>query len=272
MKTLKACIGFAACVAACGQAIADNAALTAGGRPTMLDRHPSISMESEVVKLVVHWNRVDAEAVFVFANHGAACNVTMGFPDFGLWAYGYRKTKPGTMFKSFHSFVDGSPVKTKLVLDRDHRGQWQTKVVSFKANGKRVVREVYTTAMGGAAVDKEPWAFACYLLHTGASWKGNIGKATITVAFDPDSEVKGTIDMVYGEVGKLRPSSISDQIRKAGGVVVSGPSKPVVQGRTLRFETENWRPTEKDDIYVVFAYPKRLIKWEDERLKKIRSR
>jgi len=54
--------------------------------------------------------------------------------------------------------------------------------------------------------------------------------------------------------------------------VVTGPGEPTAKGRTLTFETANWRPTEKDDIYVCFAFSKRLIRWEDERYKKLRNR
>jgi hypothetical protein len=226
----------------------------------MLDSHPSVSMQSEVVKLVVHWNRVETEADFVFLNSGKACNVKMGFPDFGLWAYAYPRKKPETMFTSFRSYVDGKPVKTVLVLGKGHGEQWQTKTVAFPANGKRIVREAYTTDLGGAAVDKRPWAFVCYLLHTGASWKGNIGTATILVTFAPDSEVAAPLDVLIADAATSTPKSIADHLAKPGGVLVMGPTKPTVDGRTLKFETQNWRPTERDDVYVGFAYPKRAMR------------
>ncbi len=110
--------------------------------------HPTISMASEVVKVVVRGHRVDTDCTFVFDNSGDACTVNMGFPDFGLWAYNYEHKKASTIFTSFKSYVDGKPVSTKLVLGQDHREQWQTKLVSFDKNGTRVVHEVYSTEVG----------------------------------------------------------------------------------------------------------------------------
>ncbi|HTQ09219.1 MAG TPA: hypothetical protein VMI31_04035, partial [Fimbriimonadaceae bacterium] len=218
-----------AVVAAASAAVADNAALTSGGQPEMLSSHRSVAMASEVVRLTVHWNRVDTDCSFLFVNHGKACKVNMGFPDFGLWGYDYPRKKPETMFRQYHSFVDGKPVKTKLVLGKGGREQWQTKTVSFSAGGKRIVREVYTTDIGGAAISKtEAWAFASYLLHTGASWNGNIGKATISVTFDPDSEVVPPLDMVYGSLEKAKLEDVSAHLKKPGGIIVAGPCKPTL--------------------------------------------
>ena len=126
-----------AVVAAASAAVADNAALTSGGQPEMLSSHRSVAMASEVVRLTVHWNRVDTDCSFLFVNHGKACKVNMGFPDFGLWGYDYPRKKPETMFRQYHSFVDGKPVKTKLVLGKGGREQWQTKTVSFSAGASR---------------------------------------------------------------------------------------------------------------------------------------
>jgi len=234
----------------------------------MLDAHPSVSMQSEVVKMVIHWNRVDTEAAFVFVNHGKACKVNMGFPDFGLGAYAHLRKQPVTMFKDFHSFVDGKPVETKLVLGQRLGEQWRTKTVSFAENGKRAVREVYTTKLGGAAERGRPLALACYLLHTGASWTGNIGTATILVTFDPDSEVAAPLNVLFDDKGGLAAQELENQAGKPGGVLAAGPSAPSIQGRTLRFEMRNWRPSGWDDISVGFAYPKRAVQWEEEQAKK----
>jgi len=241
-------------------AAADNAALTSGGQPRMMDHHLSIAMESEIVRLVVHWDRVETDCSFVFANHGKACSVNMGFPDFGLWAYAESRQKtPHSMFKKYASFVDGKPARTKLVLGKDAGEQWQTKTVSFPANGKRIVREAYTTELGGIA-GPQVWGVASYLLHTGASWKGNIGKATIVVTFAPDSELAAPIDMVFNNLQKVGAKTIEGQLKKRGGIIASGPTKPTIKGRTLTFAKQNWRPTDRDDIYIAFAYPKRGLK------------
>jgi len=241
--------------------LGDNAALTTGGQPKMMSSHKSIEMQSEVVDLTVHWNRVDTTCSFVFVNDGAACKVRMGFPDFGMWAYAEPAKKPTTMFTRFQSYVDGKPVPTKLELGAEPGEQWQVKTVAFAKDGKRVVREVYSTAVGGVSISQtEAWGVASYLVHTGASWKGNIGKATIRVTFAPDSQVATPLDLLNGDFEKTKPDVISAQVAKPGGVAATGPCQPTMSGRTLTFERSNWRPSLKDDIYVVFKYPPMAMK------------
>src|SRR5579862_1086347 len=127
----------------------DNAAMTTGGVPSMLSAHPSVSMVREIVKITVHSDRVDTDCTFVFKNEGVACNVKMGFPDFGMWAYAEGKAPGRSWFKSFQSYVDGKPVKTKLEVGKAPGEQWQVKTVLFEKNGSHVVREVYSNEAGG---------------------------------------------------------------------------------------------------------------------------
>jgi hypothetical protein len=245
-------------------ALCDNAALTSGGLPTMLKAHKSVTMESEVVKITIHWDRVDVDCSFVFVNHGPSCEVNMGFPDFGLWAYAdgppSGKRTPHTMFKSYRSSVDGRMVKTKLVLGKNPGEQWQTQQVSFPKDAKRIVREVYTTDVGGVAVSSdEVWAFASYLLHTGSSWNGNIGTATVIATFAPDSQIALPLRVSFGDFRKTDAKTTSAQLAKPGGVIVSGMSKPDVKGRSLTFTRSNWKPAQTDDIYVGYLMPKDVL-------------
>lgn len=251
-------LAFALFVAGSASSQADNAALTSGGLPKMMAAHPSIAMESEVVKMVIHGDRVETDCTFVFANHGKACKVQMGFPDFGLWAFAYTSKKPQTMFRKYRSYVDGKSVATKLVLGEKPGEQWQTKTVSFPANGKRIVREVYTTDVGGIALAK-PIAFASYILHTGASWKGNIGKATILITVDKDTGIADPLSVSYSAAMPSSEATFKSDLDKPGGVLVTGVAAPTIAGRTLRIEKSNWRPTIKDDILVAFYFSKEVL-------------
>src|SRR5436853_1875311 len=97
---------------------ADNAALTMGGVPKVLSSHRSIAMQSEEVKLTLHFDRIEADCTFNFVNTGAACNVRMGFPDFASW------DKHGSVFSKFASYVDGKPVRCKHLVGNVPDEDW----------------------------------------------------------------------------------------------------------------------------------------------------
>jgi hypothetical protein len=236
---------------------ADNAALTTGGLPKMMKAHPSIRMAAETVDLFVHKNTIETVCTFTFVNDGPACTVNMGFPDFGLWAYASTPKPPRSMFKKFQSFVDGKSVKTKLIPGALPGEQWQTKLVSFQAKSKRIIRETYTTELGGVA-DQETLGAASYLLHTGSSWKGNIGRAVVTVTFAPDSEL--IPPFVIDPDAIKSHSTLMAHMAKPGAIVSTSRIKPQISGASLIFTRENWRPTKEDDILVFFHYPRSATK------------
>ena len=242
-------------------AFADNAALTFGGQPTVLSGHNSISMASETVDMVVHYDHVDTDCSFTFKNAGPACTVRMGFPDFGMWAYAYEKKKPKSIFQRYQSFVDQQRVSTHLILGANLGEQWQVKMVSFSANATHVVREVYRTETGGIAGPKMATLAASYLLHTGASWKGPIGEAKIriTLAGDCDLPVKPDI-RAADRLHEFSQAATRSQIEKIGGVLVSGPIGAQVDGRTITFDCHNLKPTQKDDILVLFRASESVLK------------
>jgi len=228
----------------------------------MMSGHPTISMALEVVKLIVHGKKVETDCTFVFKNSGNACSVNRGFPDCGMWAYDMERKKPETMFKSFRSYVDGKAVKTKLVLGADKHEQWQAKTISFSKGGVRVVKEAYSTDLGGIAA----WGFigaASYILHTGASWNGPIGKATVTVEFSPELELATPFDIKYVASQANLKDKDFEEIQKPARLLVLGPGKPSVQGHSVVFEKRNWKPTKTDDILILFKFPTKLL--EEER-------
>ena len=49
------------------------------------------------------------------------------------------------------------------------------------------------------------------------------------------------------------------RMTKPAAGTVTGMAKPSIQGHTLTFVRENWKPTATDDIYIGFLYPKNLL-------------
>ncbi|HZT41528.1 MAG TPA: hypothetical protein VFA07_05045 [Chthonomonadaceae bacterium] len=235
--------------------------------PSLLRGHPSVSMTSEVVKITIqgHQTRVDCD--FVFTNHGPACSVRMGFPDVGEGASDpdeeeadFKNKPPHTTFTSFRSYVDGKPAPTRLIRADTEGHYWHAKTVFFPANSTLHIRDVYTQDVGGGIVQVGQKTGEAdqigYVLHTGASWHGPIGRSEIDITL-PGTLFHGTPQPVpVSRISKeknnprwLRANSLPPNI-----VVWKGPCAPAIQDRTLRFVRANWRPTQNDDIELTYNY------------------
>jgi hypothetical protein len=249
-------------------ALANDGGIALGGSPGLLKDHPSVRMTSEVIRITVERDTLTADCRFVFTNHGPACTVRMGFPDQGIGASDPDKeedekavmqTPPRTTFQSFRSWVDGREVPTKLIRAGEEGAYWHTKTVRFPAQGAHQVRDVYTQSVGGGSVAIPNCnCFAAqvgYILHTGASWHGNIGRTEVVVTFR-DPKLPRTLNLVpLAQVSRSRDGRDLCVPMPSGDTVVwSGPCKPTASVRTLRFVRENWRPTKTDDIELTFAY------------------
>lgn len=136
-----------------GAARADDGGITYGGAPRLLAGHPSVSMQSEVVRMKVGRKRVRVTCDFVFHNSGRAGRVRMGFPDRGEGdgdpGRSDPKEAPKGTFLSYASWVDGKGVPTRIVRSSDSSQVWHAKTVSFAAGATRRVRDVYTLEAGG---------------------------------------------------------------------------------------------------------------------------
>lgn len=233
---------------------ANDSALTYGGTIAMLKGHPTVRMESELIKLRVSEDKVTADCTFVFKNDGPQCQVRMGFPDEG---YDGGPTQDGGWFQTFKSTVDGKPVKTYVVEDKN-RGEdedmryWHVKDVTFPAQGTSVVHDFYTVPIGGAICAQGMIYTAAYTVSTGASWKGNIGRTEIVVTFDrsrpavPLRTVKASQDTIRTDEFWHRQT--------AGTVCYRGIAPTSIQGKTIHFVRMNWRPTKWDDLTLYFAF------------------
>lgn len=243
---------------AAGSAGANDGGISYGGSPRLLTGHPSVSMQSELVRMTVGASSATVDCRFVFRNDGPACQVRMGFPDQARGADDPEedseggpapKTKPRSSFTSFRSYVDGQLVPTELIHGAHGGNWWHAKTVSFPAHGTRLVRDVYTVPLGGQILDGGAMQQTSYILHTGASWHGPIGRSEVVVTFAPKAMTVPLVVRPAPKPGDIRMASFRTG---SGTILYSGPGRPMVAGKTLRFVRTNWRPTEKDDIGLYF--------------------
>lgn len=240
---------------------ADDGGISFGGSPHLLNGHRSVSMKSELVNIDIHKEIIKVDCKFVFHNSGPTCTVRMGFPDQGLGSeepyQGEPLLKTGlkASFLSYDSFVDGKQVPTQLVPTNDRSLYWHAKNVTCKGKADCLVRDVYTLRPG-AQVTSENGLYqqTSYILHTGSSWHGPIGKADINIKFAPDAV---TVPIKVGSLSAFADHDLSHlkwSKLPAGTVVFEGPSVPKVQGQTMHFTLAKFTPRKKDDIRVYYAY------------------
>jgi hypothetical protein len=181
-------------------AVADDGAMYGvGGSLALMKGHPTVRMVSEEVK--IRLPEAEVEAQFVLRNEGPATWVTIGFPETGGGA-----DFPGTdqsSFTGFRSTVDGKPVRVSRVIESRGGGMsdyhfWWVKRVHFARGQTRVVVNRYTGELG---FDSGGHRSFTYVLKTGASWKGSIGRARITCDV---TGLKGAAPLTFRPEGGIR--------------------------------------------------------------------
>lgn len=191
--TLVILVGAALAIAAAHPSIADDAAMmtVAGGSVEPMASHPSVRMLSETVTVRLSDKAARVRCEFTFKNEGPKQTVKMGFPEESVASGDSGRG----MLYGFKSWVDGKPVeciykKGKQPTD-DRPAQrryqaWFVKDVPFEAGQTRKVVDDYNSNLGYYANsmmsgDYEYVRYFNYVLRTGASWKGPIGRAVIVV-------------------------------------------------------------------------------------------
>jgi hypothetical protein len=242
---------------------ADDGGISFGGNPHLMTGHATVAMKDEVVKMDVHDKVIKVDCKFLFHNSGPTCTVRMGFPDQGLGAAEPYQGDPvptknlKATFLTYDSWVDGKKVPTKLIPTNDRALYWHTKTVTFKGNSDCVIRDVYTLPPGGQVTNENGlYQQTYYVLHTGASWHGPIGRAEIIANFDPSVvhapiQLKALSSLPDQDLGHLKWSELP-----AGTIIYAGPSKPNLDGNSVRFVRTNIVPTKNDDIHLYYAYRK----------------
>lgn len=247
---------------------ANDGGLAMGGSPRLLDGHPSVTMTSEIINISVAQETMTVDCRFVFTNDGPACTVRMGFPDEGEGANDpdedldpkdLAKTPPHTTFLTFQSWVDGKPAPTKLIRANEKSHFWHTKLVAFPAHGVRQVRDLYTQRVGGGITNSSGRSGSAeqiaYVLHTGASWHGAIGRSEINITFKSNRTPNMSHLLPLREVSSVgNARDLSVTVVAPDSIVWEGPCPPQAKGKTLQFVRENWRPTAKDDIKLTYNY------------------
>lgn len=288
---LAAIVPLVSCTLTALPALANDGGIAMGGSPALLTGHSSVSMKSELIKMKIGNGMVAVECNFVFENHGPACKVRMGFPDEGTGAYDpdeedpdAMKRPPRTTFTSFKTFVNGIEVPFKLIRANEPGKFWRTKTVTFPARQTTLVRDVYTQNISGSvaggfdsntsvnAPQVSSHQHASYILRTGASWFGNIGKTEVVVQFtDPSTAKVSAISIpetlnLIAKKSKAAPKKLASNQSDQGSflpqeldskrnrfVVWRGFAAPAVEENgTIHFVRKDWKPTIKSDLDLYF--------------------
>lgn len=221
----------------------------------------TVSMKREVVRLRISRHVIHADCSFEFQNDGPECTVRMGFPDSTTLPNSGKHGKLHGSFLTYARFVDGNKIATEEVegsaatKDDDLFYLWHASEVRFDAGGERNIRETYSLTPGVAEVaDNCALKTASYLLHTGSSWHGNIDAADVYVTFD-HGVVSEPLNIVHCKAGT--DSDKDKEIRTRTDSIhpdtVFTNHTPTVDGRTLHYHFENFRPTIADDLMVMYG-------------------
>lgn len=227
MKAFQLCVSVALATLSVLGWCNDTAVVGIGGVIKPMENHPSIVLRSHVVKVKITPEYADVDCTFVLHNTGKATSVLIGFPESG----GGDIVVPKMGFRYFRSYVDGKRVQVRVQEQRRESGpdgyfRWYLKRVRFGAGQTRVIRNVYRAPLGAISTGHD---FFDYILTTGASWKGKIGRSDIIV------ELSGLDHVVDLEI---RPEGY----RRVGNRIV--------------WRLENYEP--KENISIMFFQHYRL--------------
>lgn len=155
-----------------------------------------VEMEEEIIDITVMNGRSYVSCQFFFHNTGDGTSLLMGFPT------GHRSEEPEdedyegpedeyvTELNRFRTFIHGRkvPVEIKDGLkpegnnkDELYFPQWYTWKVTFAANERvKIVNKYWMTNTSSLSYD---WEEINYILRSGATWRGTIGKVTVRMKF-----------------------------------------------------------------------------------------
>ena len=171
------------------QAFANDGYSGGVGETPMPRNSKDIIMEKEVVHVILHEDFAEVECAYQFKNTGKAQAVMMGFPE---RPHQDSDFLPITIFRAY---IDEKeiPVKmTEVTLEQGQFGyeeygeksNWFIQEVPFEAGERKVVVNRYLGPHGGTVSPASSYMtnFA-YILHTGATWKGKLGRSDVIVTF-----------------------------------------------------------------------------------------
>lgn len=246
----------------------DAARISAGGAAHQMHGDGTVSMASEIVRIKISDHLQEVDCIFNFENNGSACSVRMGFPDFTNMPDLTSKetaTNLKPAFLTYKCYVDGKETPSVLVPeDGDYGGEddiklWHTTKVQFPANSKVTVRDCYSQLPDLSPTDMDPpiqkfIKVTRYILQTAASWHGPVKRADVFVTFDKNVAPEPIELTSVHELMNSNPKSAKAWWNKESKhtVCYSASVKPSVAGQELHFTLIDFRPTEKDDLLLLY--------------------
>jgi hypothetical protein len=234
--------------------LADDGYAGGVGENPMPQNSKDIVMDSEVVNVILHKEFAEVECAYRFRNEGEAQTVIMGFPNQTRLEIDDGIRSPG--IGMFRAFADGKelPVRLSTVNLKDgdpgiakygKKSGWFFHNVPFKKGETKVVVNKYIADHGATANWKAALHGFGYVLRTGASWKGVIGKADINVTFAGDVSWNNLVmgDEYYAEYGEKPPADYVTSQRIE-------PKNFKKNKNGLSWSFTNLEPDEKNDISI----------------------
>jgi hypothetical protein len=186
-----------------------------------------IEMKSEEVYLELSKTTLKVKAVFHMNNTGPELKIKEGFPE------GYYKDT----LSDFTVTCQDKQIKTETidflegaekVHNKTQHDYWITWEHTYPANAQQDIEVNYTVNITwNGRVDELNLNQTGYILHTGAAWKGVIGKATVILAF-------------------------KDGLTPLHVMHISKPKKAVIEKDKITWTFTNLEPTRKDNINFTF--------------------
>jgi len=223
-----------------------------------------IRMESETVQAVCYREFAEYRVDFTFVNEGEPQTVKLGFP-FVITSVG--EMNMGEPPVAFRAWQDGRPLAVTLgrgvsqddLMTSDDAPGYFLHEATFP-RGKTVITVSYlarpTVSAGSrfgelappdlAALGIYGWsAHHDYWVHTGAGWRGTIGKAVIRFTL-ADSFDGWAVDVKEAEAASYETGR---------GNTTKPESYVKLDDRTYLWVFEDFEPTEADDVRFSFTIP-----------------
>lgn len=173
----------------------DSGIIAVGGTwVVMKGEHPTIQMVRETIDVNVYGKYYDVIAEFTFKNNGDACDVYMGFPEFGAGdMHGYKHDTTGYIM--FSTTVNGKTVEAKREIAKDemssgdnYKAYW-IKQVSFKSDEIKKIIVKYRSPHGsGISYYGGSENFIQYNF-SGGNWCGKVLESKMNIYFHIPVEI-----------------------------------------------------------------------------------
>jgi len=202
---------------------ADDASLGAVGYGVVPLNNDQVTMAAERVEAEMRGDQAWVTCTFTFHNTGAAAEVLMGFPQ------AQASAGEASQLLDFRAFVDSEQVPVTFRPNAQPQGEWDyagwhSFTVPFAAGQIRTVRNTYH---GRLTLQSDGGRVFEYVLHTGATWLGPIGRADVVVRWQRDRDVL--------------PETLS-----------ASPAGHIQGRHELRWHFTDLEPTRGNDIQVYF--------------------